>query len=94
MRYKQKGRHKTIVCIGVAKLIPKGIVRHVHVAHPRRKAARASLRLSNFAPGEIVEPSGFKSRRVRDANNKAPLDGGALLFALASPRGFEPLSPP
>ena len=38
--------------------------------------------------------SGFKSRRVRDTNNKAPLKGGAFLFALASPRGFEPLSPP
>jgi hypothetical protein len=57
---------------------PKGIVRHIPVAHPRHFVARAGLQPSKFVPDKFVEPSGFKSRRVRDANYKAPPDGGAL----------------
>ena len=60
-------------------------------AHPWASPLRGQRRyapLSRIAPGDPGRTRGFESRRIRDANRKAPLKGGAFLFALASPRVY------
>jgi hypothetical protein len=68
--------------------VPKGIVRPVHLAHPRRDAAWAGLRPFNFAPGEVAKPFGSKSAQGLKVSKCTALRGVLIPLDLAAAAYF------